>query len=331
MRILYIGNWVRHGKFCSDEFKAARGFELERHEVRQVKYSRRGDLSAGGLVHDGLLPWTPDVAVWTKLSGGICPLDLSRVDTIHNCPQVMWHWDLCTDRSNFGWFWKCLPEFDLFCHTERCRFEEWEKAYGTPCRYLDNACDPEYHKAQGTPRPEWECDVGFIGDAHGLGQRRALMQRLAKDFSVRAWSPFPTAWTRMDIPCDGPVYGDDIADACASAKIMLGSSATTDCEGYWSNRIYTVMGSGGFFLTEYVPGLCDIVSPWSLSGPAHCDVFTTNHECMAIVKYWLRGSLHSSELRNDVATRGCNHIRTNHTWQHRARQMIAYLEELNLI
>lgn len=322
MRILYIGNWVRSGKFYADEFKAAKGFEQDGHEVVTTAYAREPQgLSAKvdvGIMESG----DYDFVLWSKLLGGILPADIKMAKAVWACPHVMWHWDGCYGRQDFDWFWRCVPEFDLICHGEACFFDEREKEYGTPWRYLHNACDPEYHKAVGTPRPQWQCDVGFIGEAYSGAPRIAVMTELAQHFSARAWATSAHPWQNLGVTCNGPVFGDDIADACASTKIMIGSSSKTWCKGSWSNRVYTVLGSGGFFLTEAVEGLDEAFTPGR-----HLVLYQDIPSCVEAVQYWLE----RPDERERIAARGAAHVRMEHTWRDRARQMIQYLKELNLI
>ena len=312
MRILYVGNWLRHGHFCSDEIKVARAMTLEGHDVRCVSYGRRKPPPDGQY----------DVVLWSKVKGGADPEDIEEYRRHLGCKQVVWMWDAAHARPAFEWWWQCVPVFDCVFHNELGLFPKYEAKYGTPWRYLDSACDPEYHAPAAQPRDDWQCDVGFIGTAYGTGGRIDLLKRLAREFSTRAWSTAPDAWRQRGIPCDGPVFGHDIATACASASIMIGCSYKSWCEGAWSNRIYTVLGSGGFYLTQIVPGLHN-----HFARGCHLVTYGNVEDCVRLCRHWLVWP----EKREAVAACGAAHVRLRHMWRHRVREMVTYLRELNLI
>ncbi len=314
MRIAYVGNWITQGLFCSDELKYARALERAGHQVRQLYLAAGPPAGADA-----------DLVLWTKISGGIRTDQLEAWKKAMPCPHAMWHWDACWKRPAFEWFWKCVPLFDVIFHNEEGLFDQYEETHKTPWRYLRSACDLEYHSEHGLPDLDWLCDIGFIGTPYGQGQRQEVMQALAAKFKTHAWGT-DSRWDQLGIAYKGTAYGEEIAHACASTKIMIGCSAKNWCEGSWSNRVDTVLGSsneyGAMFLTEDVPGLADQYLPGE-----HLDVYRTPEEAVEKAAYWLARDAE----RTRVALEGAAHERTHHTWDVRASQMMAHLEELGLV
>ncbi len=303
MKIIYVGKWIRRGQFCSDEFKVAKALESSGHEV--VRHNFRP-----GVIADA----PADLVLWSKC-GRLRPTDLRAWQQHFNCPHVCWHWD-ATDRPGWEWFWQLVPMFDMICNPEAGFHEKYEAEHGTPWRYLPPACDPDYLSLEGEAK--WPCDVGFIGrPAPG---RTELLRALAKHYSVQTWGG---GWAQYGIKDMGDVYGKDIAHACASAKIMIGHSYKCWCYGAWSDRLYHVLGSAGFFLTQDTPGLADAFAPGVHLATYHGLMID---DCVEQVRYWLD----RPDERAAIAARGMVHARIYHTWGVRVRKLIEHLKGAGL-
>lgn len=53
------------------------------------------------------------------------------------------------------------------------------------------------------------------------------------------------------------VRGEDLNDLCASAKVIVGDSLCPNMnyEGYWSDRVYEILGRGGFLVHPRIKGM----------------------------------------------------------------------------
>lgn len=311
MNVLYVGNWItRPNGFMSDEFRVAAAFKAEGDAVERAAYSPgfappRGDY---------------DLALWSKLQGGVVPADVKAVKYMTGAPQVMWHWDAAWRRPKFEWFWRCVPEFDLVCHNEGGLLERYERETGAPWRYLDTGVD-SLNRFAGRARDGWRCGVGFIGGAHAPG-RVDLMRALAERFVVRIWAVDPEPWRRAGLEAHGPVYGQDLADAVASGDVWPTHSHKSWCAGSWSNRLYTVIGNGGFCLAQSAPWLDRAFWP-----DAHVGVWRTPEDCAEQVAVWLD----NADARQNAAALATAHAYANHTWRHRVRQLKDYAHQLGLL
>jgi glycosyl transferase family 1 len=308
MRILYIGNWIRRGRFSSDEFKVARALEAEGHTVIRAAFS------PGHVV----VPTEPiDFVLWSKCARAT-PAEVEAWRRALPVPHVQWFWDSVWQRLHF--FWASAHLMDVIFHNEEGLFEPYgRKTPNTKWVYLDSACDPDYHVPAARARNDWRCDVGFIGTAYAAGGRLELLGRLAKRFAVHSWSTRPDRWRASGVRGLPAVFGPDIAVACASSAIQIGCSMKCWTAGSWSNRLYTVVASGGFLLTQHVPGLDRIVTPG-----VHVATYTDFDDCERQVEHWFE----RPEDRQRIAARGCMHLRLHHTWRHRVRLLVGEVARL---
>jgi len=309
MRILYVGNWLRRGHFTSDEFKVARAMREEGHEVIRSGYGSGGIVVPTGRV---------DLVLWSKCPT-VGPKDVLALRRTLDVPHVQWFWDSVWN-GRFPFFWKTAPLMDVIFHQERGLFDAYRKRTPrTRWHYLDSACDPGYHVPFAEPRDRWRCPVGFIGTGYEAGGRVRLMKGLARQWTVHTWSTTPARWRTHGLPASGPVFGPDIATACASASILIGCSMKSWTEGSWSNRVYTVLASGGFYLTQHVPGLDRM-----FEAGVHLATYADADDCLRQVEHWLA----RPEARRRIAAGGCAHVRLHHTWRHRVRELIDVVKEV---
>ena len=92
--------------------------------------------------------------------------------------------------------------------------------------------------------------------------------------------------------------------------------ATQFLGGYWSDRVYRVLGNRGFFLTRYTPGLEDF-----FVNHEHLVWFERKQELKPLAERYLR----DPEARRRIAEAGFQHVRQHHTYDHRVREILAVL------
>lgn len=108
----------------------------------------------------------------------------------------------------------------------------------------------------GTPKDEWLSDVAFIGNWQEYGHaehwpyRKAMLDHLRSELADRL-----AFWPRQSEP--GP-WGPDYNDLLASVKVVVGDS-WQGANRYWSNRVFEVIGRGGFCVHPAVPALVDML------------------------------------------------------------------------
>ena len=92
---------------------------------------------------------------------------------------------------------------------------------------------------QGKPRKEYKSDIVFYGEVFGF--RKPFIEMLKQEYGSR-------------FKIFNNVYGQDLADLIASAKIVFSPVQPND-EFYWDNRIYQILGHGGLAVYPKLYGL----------------------------------------------------------------------------
>lgn len=129
---------------------------------------------------------------------------------------------------------------------------EWYRQQGINHHYLKaGICERDCHP--GTPRPEYETDIAFVGSYHYHPEwpyRPRLINWLQETYGDR--------FRRFagDTP-SGTIRGKDLNDLYASAKVVVGDSLCLNFRhpDYWSDRVYETTGRAGALIMPDIPGL----------------------------------------------------------------------------
>lgn len=105
-------------------------------------------------------------------------------------------------------------------------------------------------------------------------------------------------------------------------KIVVGDSVWSP--HYWSNRVYEIIGRGGFLIMPDIPGLEKEFTPYQHYIPYKMGNFKQLKE---IIDYFLT---HDKE-RNAIRMAGFEHCKKYHTYKHRVKKMLEILEERKII
>lgn len=184
---------------------------------------------------------------------------------------------------------------------------------GVNCRHwLPQASMPEdrlYPPRFGTPRH----DVVFMGHVW-TPDRREMAHRLSARWNFANYGNYSKTGRR--------VWGREMTAICQSASIMIGTNYKNDIPGYWSDRIYVVMGAGGFYLGQHVPGI-----ERQFDDGVHCAFFDGFDDMEKQVEWWLA---HPAE-RKRCQKRGYELVRDKHTYTTRVGELVEGLQRLGLL
>ena len=181
--------------------------------------------------------------------------------------------------------------------------------------YLPQGMDPEVdHPAARVP-PRYRCDVTFIGNGHHR-HRTGVLRAVAGMSRLQIRGP-GWEWATGDLPVTGgPIYGRAYAQAVAGAAISLGVNALPEMAaltGSVSNRMWKVMGCGGFYLGEWAPGM----DGFARDGE-HCAWYRSAAEAVERVERYLG----DPDARARIAEAGRRHALAHHTYAHRVRLLL---------
>ncbi len=165
-------------------------------------------------------------------------------------------------------------------------------------------------------RPEDRCDVSFVGSGQ-YPHRYTVLSAVGAVARLQIRGP---SW--QDAPADlpvvgGPVYGTRLAQVIKGAAISLGANAHADqdtARASASNRIWKVLGCGGFFLGRWVEEI-----EYLAEGGRHCAWYRSPTDAAEQVRRYLR----EPEERARIASEGRAHALRHHSYSQRVRLMLA--------
>ena len=226
-------------------------------------------------------------------------------------------------RSAF-WFFDFAPHpgtvdlaraVDVFYTTYRGQVDDYRALGIKDVRFLPQGLDPERDR----PAPSadrYACDVSFVGSG-GFPHRWQVLRAVAgvAELQIRGpgWKGAPP-----DLPvAGGAVHGRTFSQVVASAAISLGAHALPTQihdDASASNRMWKILGAGGFYLGEYVPGIEQMAV-----GGKHCAWFTDAADAQTQVRDWLA----RPDDRRRIAAAGRAHALAHHTYAQRLETLLS--------
>jgi len=204
---------------------------------------------------------------------------------------------------------------DAFYVTYRGQRERYRREGIGVVRFLPQGVDPDRDRP-APPREAFRCDVSFVGSGP-YPYRWEILRAIAEVARLQIRGP---GWEKApgDLPvAGGPVYGEEYAAVIASAVIALGADAVpsqSQDEASASNRMWKILGCGGYYLGPYVPG----IEHFAEDG-VHCGWYRSTDEAVARV----RTALADPEGTTKIASAGRSHALAHHTYAHRLALLLA--------
>jgi Glycosyl transferases group 1 len=182
--------------------------------------------------------------------------------------------------------------------------------------FLPQALDPMRDAPALTAPERYHCDTSFVGSGQS-SYRYEVLRAVASVSRLQIRGP---GWNQApsDLPvAGGPVYGRRLAQVIGAAAISLGASSypRQDTERFSaSNRMWRIMGCGGFYLGRYVKGLESFAEDGR-----HCAWYRDAAHAAELVRHYLN---HPHE-RAQIARAGRAHALAHHTYAHRLTLLLA--------
>lgn len=209
---------------------------------------------------------------------------------------ALWHVDCCSKLPGPALV-QLLPHLNQVFTTARGMVEVYRSYTAAPVEWLVEGAHLPYFR----PLPEtsyssrvYASDVAFVGnlmyDNHqGQPQtdRIDLLERIRTRYSLKVWGPqgHPLAhpiWAQRAPLLEWPAYHEELVKICQSARVVLGTNRSNKVEGYFSNRTFLTLASGGFHLTAYVPGLERL-----FENHRHLVWFHSHDECLELLAHYV--------------------------------------------
>jgi spore maturation protein CgeB len=230
---------------------------------------------------------------------------------------------LFAGRRSVFWFFDPAPHpgtlelarlVDVFYTTYFGQLDEYRRLGLTDVRFLPQGMDPDRDRPTA-PEPAYACDVSFVGSG-GFPHRLQILRAVAASARLQIRGP---GWN--DAPAGlpvagGPVHGEEFNRVVASAAISLGAHALPEQArdaASASNRMWKILGAGGFYLGEHVQGIEQMAV-----GGTHCAWYKDATDVQAQVRDWLA----RPEDRMRIAAAGRAHALAHHTYAHRLELLL---------
>lgn len=290
--------------------RAARGMG---HPCRLVDvagwYRRLGGL-ADGLVMRLVQGFRPDAVVFTRQAHRLEP---ERVrELIAERAGGVWYFDYApAPTPELLGLARAAGRLFVTCHAQVDAY----RAAGIPSVFfLPQAVDPAYDRPARRVPSRYRCDLSFVGSGQ-YTHRHDLLRRLADVGRLQVRGP---GWEEArDLPiAGGPVWGRRFARVVAGAAISVGAHAVPGQERQSacdSNRIWKVLGCGGFYLGPWQPG-----SDAFARDGEHCVWYRSIEEAVGLAERYLT----RPRERAAIAAAGRAHALEHHTYAHRLRLLL---------
>lgn len=261
-----------------------------------------------------------DFVVWTRTASELNKIPVQLQDEMvqaarrASVPVVGYHLDI--------WFGlkrakevRNVPYFnmvDFMCTADGGHQNEFERA-GVTHRWFPPGVS-EFECGTGNRVNEFKAPLGFVGNwdgsYHKEWEHRFQLVNFLKGEGCKFWPQ----------PGKHAVRGPALRDLYASVDVCVGDACLVGPGWYWSDRVPETLGRGGVLIHPRVQGMED-----HFTYGEHLEVWDIGD--------WegLRSKI--AELQNDPARRAemsgaaIDHVRENHTYTVRMRQLVEMLEE----
>ena len=203
--------------------------------------------------------------------------------------------------------------------------------------WLSEGVEPEFYAfdaISAAERTRYETDVLLIGNLHANSnywpRQEMVAASLRAGFRTRWWGPRIAMKLRF-IPLflspvaraygGGMVFNDTWAKAVSCSKIFIARDVQPEVLASMSNRAYTAMGCGAFYLCYHTEGIEKVFEVGK-----ELDTFRTLDEMVEKIRYYLD----HEDQRRSIAEAGRKRVLENYTYADRFQEMFRVLEERGL-
>ena len=303
MRIVVLGAGGAR-KTEASIVRAARTLGHRCRLVDVVRWRRYAGAWSGHLVSYPTHSFEPDFVLLTRHAVELGEGTLKTL--LRGREAVFWYFDfepkekvLSLGRMVGRMYVTCLPHVDYY------------RAAGVEeVRFMPQGVDPERDVPADTAPLQYHCDASFVGSGqatHRYPVLRAVAAVGRLQIRGHGWKTAPA-----DLPVvGGPVYGDRLRQVIRGASISLGANSqpAQDTErASVSNRMWKVLGCGGFYLGRRV----DDIESFAQDG-LHCAWYRDETHAAELTRHYLS----HPEARDRIAQAGRAHALGHHTYAHR--------------
>ncbi len=215
--------------------------------------------------------------------------------------------------------------YDLVLVNDAYHGVQWEELGAAHVETLPiSAVNPDFHRPYAlseAEREQYSCDVAFVGTLlpDHLYSRRVRALDALRDFDLGVWSVH-------DVPASlrahyrGEALGETMLHVLSAAKVIVNIHG--DFMRYGGNmRLFEAAGVGVCQVADDLPG----VRRWFTPDETILTFKDVDDLCATVER-----ALSDAALRERIGMAAQQHVYANHTYAHRAQQIIDLLESTTL-
>ena len=226
-------------------------------------------------------------------------------------------------QSQTQWMYNLAGVIGLVCFSNQEDVDECKRYDYNNCMVMQSSCDMDFYKPIHPPIDvKHKGGVVFIGNNFEntnlifpkSRERREMVEFLKKEFPDK-FVVRGNGWP------DGKLIGQNEEVNTYLCSLIAISHNNFDNELYTSDRLWRIMATGTMCLTKYFKG----IEKWFIDG-VHLHWWKTFDELRMKIIYCL-------DYPNDsyqVGIRGMIEVRNNHTWTARIKEMMIFIQTLNI-
>lgn len=199
---------------------------------------------------------------------------------------------------------------------------------GIEAHLLMFACHPDFHRL-AYPNPRYNHDIIFVGNNYDYHPARLaglnnLLSPLInggydiKIFGNEWWLDTSKAFSIPPQFYGGLMPNEDLPAACNTARIVLGLHSVDTSLTMMSMRTFEIMGSGGFYLTQWTPSIEHL-----FINHHHLVWSRSPGETLDLVNFYLS----QPDARAQIARQGQQEVYEKHTYHRRILEDVIPLLE----
>lgn len=309
MRVAVLGAGGSH-KTEASIVRAARALGHDGRLVNVVGWRRYAGPLAGRAVRTLTDAFAPDFVILTRhaILAGVPALRA----LLRGRDAAFWYFDLEPTPAVL----ELGRLVGRMCVTSLSRVSDYRAAGIPRVDFLPQGVDSERDVPASSAPPEFRCDASFVGSGqypHRWTVLRAVAAVARLQIRGPGWAGAPA-----DLPvAGGPVHGRRLAEVIAGADLSLGAHAhaAQDADrATASNRMWKVLGGGGFYLGPWVRD----IERFAADG-VHCAWYRSPSEAAALARHYID----RPEDRRRIAEAGRAHALRHHTYAQRLALLLA--------
>ncbi len=198
---------------------------------------------------------------------------------------------------------------------------------GVTAQLLMFACHPRFHY-RAAPDHRYQHELVFIGNNYDYHLARNqginnVLKPAIENFDTKIYGNEWWLDKNKDFHISSLHYGGYLPNeylpvVCASSQIVLGVHSITDSETMMSMRSFEILGSAGFYLTQWTKAIeCQFKNHY------HLVWSRSKEETLDLIRFYLA----RPELRKKIAEQGQKEVYSQHTYHIRIKNIENILEQ----